>query len=181
MSRIGKIPINIPKGVEIRLQDDVIVVKGPKGSLSQKMTSEISVDVNEEKKVVTVAPQSQNKKARAQWGLYKIMVNNMIRGVTDGFSKTLLIEGIGYKAEMKGSTLLLSAGYSHPILYMPAKGITLAVDGPTKVIVKGADKQMVGQVAAEIRAVRPPEPYKGKGIRYEGEHIIRKAGKTGVK
>ncbi len=181
MSRIGKEPVTIPEGVEVDLQDEIISVKGPKGSLSQKLTNEVKIEINKQDKVITVSPTSDEKKSTAQWGLYRVLVNNMVTGVTAGFQKILVIEGIGYKAEMKGSNVLVSAGYSHPIMYMPREGITLGLDGPTKIIVSGTSKQMVGQVAAEIRGIRPPEPYKGKGIRYQDEHIIRKAGKTGVK
>ncbi len=181
MSRIGKEPVKIPDGVEIQLTDEVVSVKGPKGSLSQKLTNEIKIEINKQEKVLTVKPTSDEKKSIAQWGLYRVLVNNMVIGVTAGFQKILEIEGIGYKAEMKGSNLLVSAGFSHPIMYMPHKGVTLGVDGPNKVVISGINKQIVGQVAAEIRGIRPPEPYKGKGIRYQGEHIIRKAGKTGVK
>ncbi len=181
MSRIGKEPVTIPEGVEIQLKDEVVSVKGPKGSLSQKLTNEIKIEINKQEKVLTVTPISDEKKSIAQWGLYRVLINNMVIGVTAGFQKILEIEGIGYKAEMKGSNLRVSAGYSHPIMYMPREGVTLGVDGPSKVVISGIDKQIVGQVAAEIRGIRPPEPYKGKGIRYQGEHIIRKAGKTGVK
>lgn len=181
MSRIGKEPVTIPEGVEIQLDDEVVSVKGPKGLLSQKLTNEIKIEINKQEKILTVNPTSDEKKSIAQWGLYRVLINNMVIGVTTGFQKILEIEGIGYKAEMKGSNLLVSAGYSHPIMYMPHEGVTLGVDGPSKVVISGIDKQIVGQVAAEIRGIRQPEPYKGKGIRYQGEHIIRKAGKTGVK
>lgn len=181
MSRIGKEPVKIPEGVEIQLDNSVISVKGPKGSLSQKLTNEVKIEINKQEKVLTVTPTSDEKKSIAQWGLYRVLINNMVIGVTAGFQKILVIEGIGYKAEMKGSNILISAGYSHPTMYMSREGVTLGVEGPTKVVVSGINKQIVGQVAAEIRGIRPPEPYKGKGIRYQDEHIIRKAGKTGVK
>lgn len=181
MSRIGKKPVSIPEGVSIELNNNVITVKGPKGSLSQELSSDVTVTVNDQERVLTVAPVSDEKKSWAQWGLYRILIHNMVTGVSSGFQKVLEIEGIGYKAEMKGSNLLVSAGYSHPIMYMPHEGVTLGTDGPSKIVVSGINKQIVGQVAAEIRKIRPPEPYKGKGIRYQGEHIIRKAGKTGIK
>ncbi len=181
MSRIGKEPVKILDGVEIEVKSGNITVKGPKGVLSQKLTNEVKVEINQEDKVLTVAPVTDNKKSWSQWGLYRILINNMVIGVTAGFQKILEIEGIGYKAEMKGSNILVSAGYSHPTLYMSREGVTLGIDGPSRIVVSGIDKQIVGQVAAEIRNIRPPEPYKGKGIRYQGERIIRKAGKTGVK
>ncbi len=181
MSRIGKEPVAIPDNVEVQLDDTSISVKGPKGTLSQQITSEVTVTIDKEKKVLTVAPVSDEKKSWSQWGLYRVLINNMIKGVSSGFQKVLEIDGIGYRAEMKGSNIQIAAGYSHPILYMPREGVTLGTDGPAKIIVSGIDKQKVGQVAAEIRNIRPPEPYKGKGIRYQGEHIIRKAGKTGIK
>jgi len=181
LSRIGKEPVKLPDGVEIQLSDTMITVKGPKGSLSQELTSEVKVSVNDQEKILTVTPVSEGKKSWAQWGLYRVLINNMVTGVSNGFQKVLEIEGIGYKAEMKGTNILISAGYSHPILYMSREGVTLGIDGPAKIVVSGINKQIVGQVAAEIRKIRPPEPYKGKGIRYQGEHIIRKAGKTGIK
>jgi large subunit ribosomal protein L6 len=181
LSRIGKEPVVIPDGVEIQLDTTSITVKGPKGSLTQKLTDVVKVTVNKEKKLLTVAPVTDDKNSRGQWGLYRVLINNMVKGVSVGFQKVLEIEGIGYKAEMKGSNIQISAGYSHPILYMPRPGVTMRMEGPTQIVVKGIDKQAVGQVAAEIRNIRPPEPYKGKGIRYQGEHIIRKAGKTGIK
>lgn len=181
MSRIGKEPVKIPDGVEIQLTDCGVSVKGPKGTLRQDISKDIIVEINKDENVVTVKPISEEKSLWAKWGLYRVLIRNMVVGVTVGYQKTLVIEGIGYKAEVKGSNVLVSAGYSHPVLYMEKKGVKLTIDGPTKIIVTGIDKQIVGQVAAEIRSIRPPEPYKGKGIRYIDEHIIRKAGKTGVK
>ena len=181
MSRIGKVPVKIPDGVEVQLSEGSITVKGPKGSLSQKILSDIKIDVNDKEKVLTVSSAYDDKKLRAQWGLHRILVNNMVIGVTSGFQKVLVIEGIGYKAELKGKKLSIAAGLSHTVLYEPREGVTLSLEGPLKVVISGIDKQAVGQAAAEIRKIRPPEPYKGKGIRYQGEHIHRKAGKTGIK
>ena len=181
MSRIGKAPVKIPEGVEVQLSEGAITVKGPKGSLSQKISSDVKIDVNDKEKVLTVSSVYDNRKFWAQWGLYRILINNMVTGVTSGFQKVLEIEGIGYKAELKGKNLSISAGLSRPILYEPPEGVTISLEGPLKIVINGINKQAVGQVAAEIRKIRPPEPYKGKGIRYQGEHIRRKAGKTGVK
>ena len=181
MSRIGKVPVKIPDGVQIQLSEGIITVKGLKGSLSQKISSDVKIDINDKEKVLTVSSSYDDRKFWAQWGLYRILVSNMVTGVITGFQKVLEIEGIGYKAELKGKKLSISAGFSHPILYEPREGVTLSLEGPLKIVVSGIDKQAVGQVAAEIRKIRPPEPYKGKGIRYRGEHIHRKAGKTGVK
>ena len=181
MSRVGKVPVKIPDGVEIQISEGVVTVKGPKGSLSQEISDDVKIDVNDQEKSATVTPATDNKKTRAQWGLYRVLLNNMVTGVTSGFRKVLEIEGIGYKAELKGKNLSVSAGYSKPVIYEPCEGVTLEVAGPQKLVVSGIDRQAVGQTAAEIRSIRPPEPYKGKGIRYQGEHIIRKAGKTGVK
>ena len=181
MSRIGKKPIEIPDGVEIIQSEFDITVKGPKGSLTQKISKDIIVTYDKKNRRILCDPRSNNKKLRAQWGLYRMLVYNMVLGVTTGFEKTLIITGVGYKAEMRGSMLQISVGHSHPVLFMPSDGISLGVDGPLKIKVSGIDKQKVGQIAAEIRSVRPSEPYKGKGIRYENETIIRKAGKTGAK
>lgn len=181
MSRVGKTLIKLPTGVSVQLSGGVVAVKGPKGSLSQKMHDNLKIEINEQEKAMQVLPINPDKNISSQWGLYRVLINNMIIGVTTGFQKVLEIEGIGYKAEMKGKNLMISVGYSHPILFTPPPGVTLGIDGPTKVVISGVDKQVVGQIAAEIRNVRPPEPYKGKGIRYQGEHIIRKAGKTIVK
>ena len=181
MSRIGKSPIKIPDGVEVQLSEGFVTVKGPKGSLSQKISSDVKIDVDDNEKILTVSSSDDDKKIRAQWGLHRILVNNMVIGVTSGFQKVLEIEGIGYKAELKDKKLSIAAGFSHPILYEPREGVAISLESPLKVVISGIDKQAVGQVAAEIRKIRPPEPYKGKGIRYKGEHVNRKAGKTGIK
>ncbi len=179
MSRIGRVPIVLPNGVEVKLNGETVVVKGPKGQLEQKVSSDIKVDVAGNEVRLSVAGQDRNTKAK--WGLYRIIINNMITGVTNGFVRELEITGVGYRAELKGKSLNLAVGYSHPVEIQAGAGITFAVPAPTKIIVSGADKQAVGQVAADIRRVRPPEPYKGKGIRYADEKVRRKVGKTGAK
>jgi large subunit ribosomal protein L6 len=177
MSRIGKKPVGVPKGVEVTISDGTVRVKGPKGDLSLDVHPELVVKVDDGR--LLVERPSDSARHKALHGLTRTLVSNMMAGVTSGFSKTLEIVGVGYKAEKKGGDqLTLSLGYSHPIQYRPPAGITIEVPNPTTVTVRGADKQTVGQVAADIRAFRPPEPYKGKGIRYQGEQIRRKAGKT---
>jgi large subunit ribosomal protein L6 len=177
MSRIGKKPVGVPKGVEVNLSERTVRVKGPKGELSLDVHPELTVKVEDGHLLVERPSDSAHHKALH--GLTRTLVANMMAGVTSGFSKTLEIVGVGYKAEKKGGDqLTLSLGFSHPIQYRPPVGITIDVPNPTTVMVRGADKQTVGQVAADIRAFRPPEPYKGKGIRYQGEQIRRKAGKT---
>jgi large subunit ribosomal protein L6 len=161
--------------------DNVVTVTGPRGTLSQPVSADIKVEVNVKDNLITLTPATDDKKLWARWGLFRVLINNMVKGVTTGYQKILEIEGIGYKTEMKGQHLYLLVGYSHPVLYIAPKGIKFTTEGPTKITVDGIDKQLVGQVAAEIRSVRPPEPYKLKGIRYKGEHIVKKAGKTGTK
>lgn len=178
MSRIGKLPITIPAGVTITVSDEnTVTVKGPKGTLSEKISKDITVSI--EDGVLTVARPSDVKEHRALHGLSRSLINNMVVGVTAGYTKTLEIVGTGYKAQMQGKNLVLNLGYSHPVEMIPREGIEFEVPAPTKVIVKGINKQVVGQTAAEVRAVRKPEPYKGKGVRYEGEYVRRKEGKTG--
>lgn len=179
MSRIGKLPVNIPDGVEVKLQGTDIVVKGPKGTLSQRMLKDIKVEIVD--KQILCSPQNEDRKTRAAWGLCRVLMYNMVTGVSTGFKKELSIVGVGYRAEMKGKNLTIHIGYSHPILVFPREGIEFSIEGPTKVIVSGIDKQLVGQVAADIREIRSPEPYKGKGIRYTDEQVQRKAGKAGAK
>lgn len=181
MSRIGKRPIQVPDGVEVAVAGGCVTVHGPRGSLSREISSGIKVEVDKEKKEVRCAPVSNSRSLWAMWGLSRVLVANMVTGVSEGFTKVLEVIGVGYRAEMKGMDLMVSTGYSHPVLVHPREGVKLAVDGPTKVVVSGIDKEAVGQSAAEIRSIRSPEPYKGKGIRYENEHIIRKAGKAGAK
>ncbi|TCL66474.1 LSU ribosomal protein L6P [Hydrogenispora ethanolica] len=177
MSRIGRKPIAIPQGVQVALEGNVVTVKGSKGELSQVVHPDMKV-VIEENTIIVERP-SDEKKHRSLHGLTRTLVANMVEGVTKGFTKSLEITGVGYRAAKQGKNLLLTIGYSHPVEIEPLTGIEFEVPAPTKITVKGIDKQAVGQMAAEIRAVREPEPYKGKGIRYEKEVIRRKAGKAG--
>jgi large subunit ribosomal protein L6 len=176
MSRIGRQPVDLPKGVEARLEDGTLTVKGPKGSLELRVNPEMKVSI--EDAILTVERPSDAPSHRALHGLTRSLIANMVQGVTDGFERKLEIVGVGYRAEKKGPGITLHLGFSHTIEYPAPKGIELEVPVQTEVLVKGSDKQLVGQVAAEIRGFRPPEPYKGKGVRYAGEQIRRKAGKT---
>ncbi len=176
MSRIGGRPIEVPKGVEIRMDTDTIHVKGPKGALSLEVHPEVNLDVSDG--VITVTRPSDQKRHKSLHGLTRSLVANMVTGVTNGFTKKLEIQGVGYRAEKRGPGITLHLGFSHPVQYPVPKGIEIDVPTQTEVIVTGPDKQLVGQVAAEIRGIRPPEPYKGKGVRYSGEQVRRKAGKT---
>jgi large subunit ribosomal protein L6 len=175
-SRVGKLPIAIPTGVTVKRQGTTVHVKGPKGELQFAMGYgvEVALDPNE----VVVTQVGGGKQALAMHGTTRAILANMIRGVTQGFSKSLEIQGTGYRAQMAGKKLNLQLGFSHPIEFTPPAGITIAVENPTRLTVSGFDKGLVGQVAAEIRGFRPPEPYKGKGIRYAGEYVRRKAGKA---
>jgi large subunit ribosomal protein L6 len=177
MSRIGNAPISMPSGVELTTKGSEVQVKGPKGSLSQTISPSITVTVDDG--VITVARENDERETKALHGLTRALIANMVVGVSDGFSKELTLVGVGYRAALKGSELELQVGYSHPVNVEALDGITFEVPEPTKIVVGGIDKQKVGQVAADIRAVRPPEPYKGKGIRYTGEYVRRKAGKAG--
>lgn len=177
MSRLGKTPIEIPKGVEISIADGVVTVKGPKGTLSQPMRSIISVVL--ENDTIALVPTKETIEARALWGTYAALVHNMISGVTEGFSKVLEIEGVGYRADAQGQKLNISVGFSHPVLMEVPNGLTCTVE-KNIITVTGIDKHAVGQFAANIRKVKKPEPYKGKGIRYQGEYVIRKQGKKAV-
>ena len=179
MSRIGKLPIPIPKGVSVTVSGHAVAVKGPKGELHRMMHPEIGVAV--ENDVCTVSRPTDEPRHKALHGLSRTLVANMIEGVTKGYSKQLEITGVGYKAEVRAYGLQLALGFSHPIEYRAPTGIKLSAPQPTQVVIEGPDKQMVGQVAAELRSLRPPEPYKGKGIKYAGEIIRRKAGKAGGK
>ena len=176
MSRIGKRPVSIGKGIKIEKKDGTIKVIGPKGELSAMIPPSISVEMKDNE--VVLARQTDDKSQRALHGTWRALVSNMVRGVSKGFEKKLEIVGVGYKAEMKGKKLQLVLGYSHPIVFEPPAGIKLEVPQPTNMIISGIDKQLVGQVAAKLRSFRPPEPYKGKGVKYEGEYIRRKAGKA---
>jgi len=175
MSRIGKLPVAIPAGVTATLQDGSLTVKGPKGELSMAFVDDVTVTQGEDG--ITIKPVDESKKARAMWGMQRALVANLVKGVADGFEKDLELVGVGYRAQMQGSSLKLSLGLSHDVIYDAPQGVTLACPKPTEVKISGADKQKVGQVAAEIRRFRPPEPYKGKGIKYVGEYIRRKEGK----
>ncbi|MBQ9912228.1 MAG: 50S ribosomal protein L6 [Firmicutes bacterium] len=178
MSRIGKLPVTVPAGVEVDVNDsNLITVKGPKGTLSQQISSLIKVEKKDGKLELT--PVNETTEANAQHGLARALVHNMVVGVSEGFAKKLEIQGVGYKAEKKGNTLVMQLGYSHPVEMPDPEGITTEVPNATEIIVKGADKAQVGNYAAIIRAWRAPEPYKGKGIRYSGEYVRRKEGKTG--
>ncbi|HET7464914.1 MAG TPA: 50S ribosomal protein L6 [Longimicrobium sp.] len=179
MSRIGKRPITIPAGVDVALDGNTVRVKGPKGELSRTLHKEVIV--RREEGTIVVERPSDAGEHRALHGLSRTLVANMVEGVTTGFTKTLEIVGVGYRAETKPFGLTLALGYSHPIEYKAPEGITLRAVNPTTVEVSGTDKEVVGQVAAEIRSLRPPEPYKGKGVKYQGEVIRRKAGKAGGK
>jgi len=179
MSRIGKKPVTLPKGVAVEIQGNTVAVKGPKGELRRTLHTEMQVALADGQ--VTVSRPSDEKRHKALHGLSRTLVQNMVEGVSKGFSKTLEIQGVGYKAEAKPYGVNLIVGYSHPVKYEAPKGIKISVENNTVVKVEGADKEVVGQVAAELRSVRPPEPYKGKGIRYQGEQVRRKAGKTGAK
>lgn len=179
MSRIGKKPVVVPQGVTVKVEGRRISVKGPKGELDRSVHPEISVAVDGEQ--IKVTRPSDEKRHRALHGLTRSLVNNMVEGVTRGFTKRLEIHGVGYKAEATAKGVRLVVGYSHPVDYTAPPGVSIKVENPTTIQVEGVDKEAVGQVAAEIRMVRPPEPYKGKGIRYQGEHVRRKAGKAGAK
>lgn len=177
MSRIGKNPVVIPQGVEVTIDSKTVTVKGPKGTLTQTFLDQVNIEQKENTIVVSV----DNDKFANLHGLTRTLINNMVVGVTDGFEKTLEINGIGYRAQKQGNKVVLTLGYSHPVEYTEIEGITIDVPNQTTIVVKGIDKQKVGQVAAEIREYRLPEPYKGKGIKYAGERIMRKEGKAGGK
>lgn len=177
MSRVGNRPIPIPSGVTINLSDDQIQVKGPKGELSSPIPAGIKVKTDDDQ--LSFERPDDSKPARANHGLARALVNNMVVGVSEGFVKRLEIEGVGYRADVSGKSLNLLLGFSHPVEMPIPEGLQVSVDQNTKVAIEGADKQIVGQFAADVRALRPPEPYKGKGVRYEDEHIRRKVGKAG--
>lgn len=179
MSRIGKLPIEIPKGVKISFTDSVLSVQGPNGSLTRQIMSVVSLDIRDV--AIEVTRCDDSTAARAAHGLTRTLINNMVVGVTKGFQRDLEINGVGYRAEVKGKELVLALGYSHPVNFPIPNGISIDVEKMTKLSVKGFDKELVGQTAAKIRSFRSPEPYKGKGIKYADETILRKAGKTGKK
>jgi large subunit ribosomal protein L6 len=175
MSRIGKKPVELPSGVSASVSGQTIAVKGPKGERSFTATDDVSLAVADN--TVTIEPRGKSKRARQQWGMSRTMVQNLVTGVTDGFKKELEIQGVGYRAQMQGNTLKLSLGYSHDVDFEVPAGVTVTCPKNTEVVVEGSDQLLVGQVAANIREWRAPEPYKGKGIRYKGEYIFRKEGK----
>lgn len=180
MSRIGKLPVSIPSGVEVKFDNSQITVKGPKGELTQWVDTNL-VDLKIEDGVLTITRSDDAKEKRSAHGLYRAIIHNMVTGVTEGFEKKLEIVGVGYRCEKKGDTLVLNLGYSHPIEMKDPEGITTEAPSQNNIIVKGISKELVGNYAAVIRSKRPPEPYKGKGVKYEGEYIIRKEGKSGAK
>jgi len=179
MSRIGRKPIAIPAGVEVKVADGVVTVKGPKGSLTHKYNPAMTVEVagNE----VLVTRPNDEKENRSLHGLTRTLINNMVIGVTEGFKKELEVNGVGYRVQKQGSNLVMNLGYSHQVIVSEIPGITIEAPGPNQIVISGMDKQLVGQFAAEVREKRPPEPYKGKGIKYTTEHIRRKEGKAGGK
>ena len=176
MSRVGKNPIGLPEGVEVKINKGTVEVTGPKGNLSGEVNQDIKLDIKDGQ--LTVYRPNDSKYYKSLHGLYRSLLNNMVEGVTKGFEKKLEIVGVGYKAEMSKGRLSLQLGYSHPIVFLPPEGVEVVVADPTNISVRGIDKHLVGQVAAKIRSFRPPEPYKGKGIKYVDEYIRRKAGKT---
>ncbi|MDC1399084.1 50S ribosomal protein L6 [Yoonia sp.] len=175
MSRIGKKPVELPSGVTASVSGQTVEVKGPKGTRSFKATDDVTLSV--EGNVVTVTPRGKSKRARQQWGMSRTMVANLATGVSEGFKKELELSGVGYRAQMQGNILKLALGYSHDVNFEVPEGVTVTSAKPTEILVEGIDEQLVGQVAANIRAWRKPEPYKGKGIKYKGEYIFRKEGK----
>jgi len=179
MSRIGKAPIPLPDKVSVSLHGLAVTVKGPKGELSRTLPD--GVQISQDGNTLVVRPTSETRRARERHGLCRTLVANMVEGVSQGYTRKLEIIGVGYRAALQGTKLVVSAGYSHQVEVVPPDGITFSVEGNTTVLVSGANKELVGNEAAKVRAIRPPEPYKGKGIKYQGERILRKAGKTGKK
>ena len=178
MSRIGVVPVPVPQGVSVTITGNNVAAKGPKGTLDLQTSGNIGVSMEQNR--ITVTRGDEAKRTKALHGLYRKLISNMVTGVSTGFRKVLQINGVGYRAEVQGNTLVLNLGYSNPVSYALRDGIAIEVEGGNRIVVSGADRQAVGQVAAEIRAFRPPEPYKGKGVRYENEHVRRKAGKAMV-
>lgn len=177
MSRIGRMPITVPAGVDVKIADNLVTVKGPKGELHQQFSKELAIKM--EDGVITIARPSDDKKHRALHGLTRSLISNMVEGVVNGYSKTLEIDGVGYRAAKQGKNLVMNLGFSHQVIVSETDEITIEVPQPNQIVIKGIDKQKVGQFAAEVREKRLPEPYKGKGIHYLGERIIRKEGKAG--
>ncbi len=179
MSRIGRLPVKIPKGVKVQVQGNKVSLESPKGKKAVEFTPEVNVKVEGE--AVVVGRSDDSQRAKSLHGLYRNLIKNDLIGLSDGFSRVLIISGVGYKAEVKGKSLVLNLGYSTPIEYPIPDGIAMEVEANTKITVKGTEKDRVGQIAAEIRSFRPMEPYKGKGIKYDGEYVRRKVGKSGIK
>ncbi len=177
MSRVGRRPIPLPKGVEVKINGNEVMVEGPKGKLSRSVPADMIIDLGDG--VLTVSRPTDNHMHRAQHGLTRSLVANMVEGVSNGFQRTLELQGVGYRAQQAGTSLSIQVGYSKPVEYKPPEGVTVGVEGPTRIIVSGIDKEAVGQAAAEIRSIRPPDAYLGKGIRHAGEKVRRKAGKAG--
>ncbi len=177
MSRIGKMPVTVPSGVDIDISGTAVTVKGSKGSLSREFSDRVAFEVDGD--LITVTRPDDMRETRALHGLSRALLANMVTGVSEGFTRELEIQGVGYRASLKGSDIELLVGFSHPVVVTAPAGVTFDVPEPTKIVVSGIDKELVGQVAADIRKVKPPEPYKGKGIRYAGEYVRRKAGKAG--
>jgi large subunit ribosomal protein L6 len=175
MSRIGKYPVPLPKGVTAQVTDGIVAVKGPKGELKLKLVPEVTADVKDG--AIAIAPREQDDRSRAMWGMQRTLVNNLVKGVTDGYTEKLEISGVGYRAAVQGKNLNLQLGFSHDVNHPIPPGINIVCEKPTMITITGIDKQLVGQVASEIRGYRPPEPYKGKGVKYAGERIRRKEGK----
>tara|TARA_B100000614_G_C14298047_1_gene390726 strand:+ start:97 stop:618 length:522 start_codon:yes stop_codon:yes gene_type:complete len=173
------LPITIPSGVSVDVAGQSVTVKGPKGELTEALRSEVAVQVEDNQVIVERAV--ENRKARGFHGLYRQLIANMVTGVSEGFSRALLINGVGYRAEVSGQSITLNLGFSNPVEFRLPDGITAETDGPNRIVVRGISKQLVGKVASEIRGIRPPEPYKGKGIKYENEYVRRKVGKSGIK
>lgn len=178
MSRIGKLPITVPSGVDVTIDGRTVTVKGPKGTLSHTVIAPITVERGDDGAVLVKRPDDE-RKTKAYHGLSRTLVNNLVEGVTKGYEKKLEIVGVGYRVALKGSALEFALGFSHPVVVQAPEGITFAVESPTRFSVSGIDKQLVGETAANIRKIRKPEPYKGKGVRYAGENVRRKVGKTG--
>jgi large subunit ribosomal protein L6 len=178
MSRIGKQPIPVAQGVTIQVQDGTITVKGPKGTLTREIVNP-KIIIEQQDGMLVITRTDDEKEQRSMHGLYRTLIANMVQGVSAGFTKTLEIQGVGYRAQKQGNNLMLNVGFSHPVEVTPPTGVTFDLEGNNRVLVSGIDKEQVGQVAANIRKIRPPEPYKGKGIRYQGEYVRRKAGKAG--
>jgi large subunit ribosomal protein L6 len=176
VSRVGRKPVTIPSGVKVQVKDHDITVQGPKGQLAATFHPSLAVEMKDDH--VVVSRSSDEKQNRALHGLWRALIQNMVKGVTEGYVRKLELVGVGYRAELKGSKLQLALGYSHPILFAPPTGIKIEAPSQTNIVISGIDKELVGQVAAKIRSFRPPEPYKGKGVKYEGEIIRRKAGKA---